>query len=335
MKKQLFLGVLLLLLTSTVIAQKPNHDGYEAAASDKPYIWEAKPDERTQFLIKILPQNDTVKIGQLLQAGVKLNVRATDASDQRYYRTVLMYAINHCNKYTIGFLLRHGADPNLRVLSRWYKNVFNSEPTYTFSMYPLETAAEKKSMDIIKLLVHYGADISRCTTGLQTIASNTGNMELMRYLNNNTEVSGVDDNALAVMTDFSYEHNAGKVTVKMIEQLINGGADVNAYSRKGKTALINVIQNEQIKDKLTLAKALLKYKADPNKPDRKADNTKGVMKFYPTSPLVAAIRMGNLEMVKLLVESGANVNQSDGDNRPLHYANSDAIKEYLILHGAK
>lgn len=204
-------------------------------------------------------------------------------------------------------------------------------------MYPLEAAAEAARVEKMELLVKYGADIKRCTTGLKEIAAMKNNLAIMDLIEGKTGTSAVQSNSLAVMTEPEILNDFSKITPDLINQLRTKGVDMNAHSPKGGTALINVIQNSGIKNKIELIKALINNGVNVNQPNKENpdDMKAGMWCFYPTSPLKAAIEQYNLEIVKLLVENGANVNQSDGGESPLKTAKNDAIKEYLILKGAK
>lgn len=330
--KQVFIILMLLTFVSVTNAQKRGK-----ANKDMPFIDDAKPDTRTEYFIGIIPKNDTVKLAEFLATGIKINSRAEEAgADGSYYRTILTYAIINANINTVEFLLIHGADPNLRIRTH-FTGMFNSNVHDEFSFYPLEVAATEGDLAKMDLLVRYGAEVMRAVEGLKEIATSKRRIDLMDWISNKTGMSAVQRNSLAVMTGYAYGYDldASVVTVETIKQLIKGGADLNTFSPLGKTALINVIQNPKIKERYTLAKTLLQNGANPNLSDRVADDNKGMVRYYPVSPLKAAIEMNDLQMVKLLVESGANINQADDDYTPLKTAKSDDIKEYLILKGAK
>ena len=60
--------------------------------------------------------------------------------------------------------------------------------------------------------------------------------------------------------------------------------------------------------------------------------------MYEQSPLVYAVDMADLNIIKLLIKSGANINTSDINGiYPLHVAinrKNDEICDYLINEGA-
>ena len=329
MRTLIAMGVALLFIITAL-----GKDRKGKVNADMPYIDYVLPDERTAYFVgDVLLTNDTVKIGEFLAAGININGNAKHAdATPRYYKSILMFAIDRCNIHTVGYLLRHGADPNLRIRTKW-KPMFKNE-YYDFSMYPLEQAAEENSIEKMELLVAYGADIKRCIEGLKSIATTKGNTTMMDYLSKSSGQSAIQPNVLAVMTEPDILRTYADITPEFILKMAAGGADVNAFTSKGKTALLNVIQNGALKNKSELILALIKSGANVNLPDRE-DPGRLYLGFYPTSPLKAAIEHGNLEIVKLLVENGANINQSDGGHTPLKTATYKPIKEYLILKGAK
>lgn len=334
MKHRIIFLVTLLVAAIAVSAQTAKNRK-NRAGTDKPYVDDATPTTKTQFFYStILPKNDTNKMNEYLATGIDINVRATEAgAETKYYRTILMYAIENSNIVTVEYLLKHGADPNLRIRKYW-ETMFSRNPHYEFSMYPIEVAAEKGDIAKMDLLVKYGAVASKAIDGLKEIAANKGSTKLMNWITKQTGLSAVQKNALAIITDDVYGPGT-VITFETIDQLIKGGANINAYAPSGKTALINAIKARRITKRYELASMLLKNGANPNLPDRVADDYPGIMKYYPVSPLKAAIESNDLQMVKLLVQYGANINQADGGHTPLETAKKDEIKEYLILKGAR
>jgi|GEM_PF-3525705 len=282
-------------------------------------------DTRTQYFVdNVLPTNDTAKIAQFIAAGVDINAVAGQASVVRYYQSVLMRALYRYKPATVECLLKHGADPNRRIGQKYGDGI-------AYSMYPLEAAADANSLEKMQLLVKYGANLNTCMSSLKEIATQKGNMEMMNYLGGKSGTDKVDRNTLAVMTKPDVMKNFSNITPALITDLISKGADPNAFGPDGRTALINVMLNNGIKNKTPIIQALIKAGANPNLGDADPEKGKGLYKFYSTTPLVYAIKNVGLDGVKALVENGADVNAGS----PLSRCNDKKVSEYLILHGAR
>jgi ankyrin repeat protein len=121
--------------------------------------------------------------------------------------------------------------------------------------------------------------------------------------------------ALAV---FASDHS------KMIQLLVEHGADVNLRGITGTTPLYWAILRDQKDDE----KFLLEHGADPN-----------LANMFGDTPLICAIQLSYLSLVQPLVDKGADVNaQNQSQMRALGYAmsnpNDDSIVDYLKKHGA-
>jgi ankyrin repeat protein len=89
---------------------------------------------------------------------------------------------------------------------------------------------------------------------------------------------------------------AGREDIKIIEQLIQGGADVNAADSLGFRPLCEAAN----KGSIQIVQLLIHYGADVNLSDERG-----------ISPLHWACSNGNPEVVKLLIQKGAHVNSVD------------------------
>ena len=156
---------------------------------------------------------------------------------------------------------------------------------------------------------------------------------------------GVDINAplLGVMTPLMHAAYAGKE--KVIKVLVDAGVDVNAETTGKLTALLYAVinlSNQLDHDDLSAIETLLSYGADPNRlasNPKKSSYSSLIYRSEDISPLMLATQY-SLSAVKLLVENGADVNQSNSQGfTPLMFALetyqfSISISKYLIDKGA-
>ena len=135
---------------------------------------------------------------------------------------------------------------------------------------------------------------------------------------NGVEVDQRDsgENTALIETLFSFDKHPNEC-LPIVEYLIEKGADVNAKSSCGWTALL-------LAKTLPIAKILVEHGA-------KIEDTLSNGK----TPLIEHSFMGDTDVVKYLLSLGANVKAKDenGDTA-LHLANNVEISKALVEHGA-
>jgi ankyrin repeat protein len=123
--------------------------------------------------------------------------------------------------------------------------------------------------------------------------------------------------------------------VKSVEMLLKLGADPNAYNNRGRNTPV-ILASGIFTKGTTILKPLLDYGGNPNSEDTGLVRT-DIMDFHSFALLEAA--HNSLDKVKLLVESGADVNKTDsiyhqGALEISLYQHKMNIALYLLQKGA-
>lgn len=238
----------------------------------------------------------------LIDNGALVNLRAGDGFN------ALMEAVRTDNIEMAKLLINNNSDINIK--NKDGKNM-------------IMIACEKGNEEMFNLLIENNADINaKSSWGASALiyASEKGNINIMKYLiDNGIDVNGkADDNGdtpllWAVTGENPYE--ASKL-------LIENGADVNAANDSG-VAPATILAASTPK-----VVKLLK--------DNGADLDTKFLDYYP--PIAIAASVGNLEIVKALVENGADVNYypNDINYTAIFHAidqHNYKVAEYLFKNG--
>lgn len=135
---------------------------------------------------------------------------------------------------------------------------------------PLEAACECGSVEIVKLLIEKGAHIDP------------------------------REEDLCLPRSFPLASACRSGSVEIVRILIQNGANVNATSRYGSCLALAIERG-----RIDVALLLLQHGARPNVP---TDKTEASYWFYKTALTVACSALGNIEVVTLLLDRGADVN---------------------------
>ncbi|MEI0447666.1 ankyrin repeat domain-containing protein [Brachyspira intermedia] len=238
----------------------------------------------------------------LIDNGTLVNLRADDGFN------ALMEAVRTDNIKMAKLLIEHDSDINIK--NKDGKNM-------------IMIACENGNEEMFNLLLENNADINeKSSWGASALiyASEKGNINIMKYLiDNGIDVNGkADDNGdtpllWAVTGQNPYE--ASKL-------LIENGADVNATNNSG-VAPATILAGSVPK----VVKLLKDNGADLD------------TKFADDDPPIAiAASVGNLEIVKALVENGADVNYypNDMNYTAIYHAIDQGcyeVAEYLFKNG--
>jgi ankyrin repeat protein/ribosomal protein L40E len=237
-------------------------------------------------LLKAAREGDVEKVKDLLARGA-------DPNAIRLGTTPLHIAAGHGRFDIVKILVENGANVNVKDL---------------MGFTPLHSAILGNHLAIVKFLIENGADVNAKVENCLTkwnwctslhLAAFAGDPNIIRFLIDR----GADLNAKdgAGLTPLHIAARYGHPSV--VELLIHHGADVNAKSNTGSTPLHEAIEGlasarePQALDKyLNVAKLLIDHGGDVNAKE-------GLLGW---TPLHCAAKWGFDDLVKLLLESGAD-----------------------------
>ncbi|XP_076288512.1 transient receptor potential cation channel subfamily A member 1-like [Lasioglossum baleicum] len=290
-------------------------------------------------LLSIAAGNGSLKIVEdLLKYGADVN-RLNSSTFGRDL-TALHSAVKQHKVAVAQLLINYGANVN-------FKNNLGDTP--------IVYAIENSDTEMAKLLLTNGADIKDNPNLLCTAAGN-GSLQMVEdLLKHGADVNMLNSSICG--KDLTPLHSAvKKYQVEVAQLLIDYGANVNFKDDHGDTPIVCAIENgdtemtkllltngADIKDNpnllctaagngsLKIVEDQLKYGADVN--------ILNSSRFgRDLTPLHSAVKGKQMEMAKLLIKYGANVNVKDGKGRtPIVYAieNRDTeMTKLLLTNGA-
>jgi ankyrin repeat protein len=242
--------------------------------------------------------NDAVR--SLLADRSTVNVPQQDGT------TALHWAVRHDDLATADQLIKAGAD--VRTPTR-------------YGVTPMILAATNGSAPMVEKLLNAGADVNTATSGGETVlmtAARTGKTDLAKLLLDRGANVNAGDTVRAqtpLMWAVTENH------IEMVKLLLGRGADINAHTK------VIVPKGEYVPAKAGGASGagIIRQRALPT-----AD---GGM-----TPLLFAVRDGNFEMARFLLDSGARISESSGNHTsPLLIAllnGQVGLASYLLDRGA-
>jgi uncharacterized protein len=257
-------------------------------------------------------QGDAHTAAMLLAAGAHPNV-VTDTG-----MTPLLMACEAGNADLVEALLRAGADAN---------------QTLGGGETPLMMAARTGSVPVLKLLLARGVsvdarEVKRGTTALMWAADN-GNPEAVRYLLS----KGADLSARSGTTDPGRRPYLAQTGRERISEFAGGYGLAGRVDKQGGTPAEQAAAAKLVAEQIATAKKVLDEHPLPKPPPPSRARWGGL------TPLMFATRQGDMATAKVLVEAGADVNETSsfGWTALLVATQNKYYKlgEYLLQHGAK
>jgi ankyrin repeat protein len=279
------------------------------------------PNADGQTALLAVSRTGNVEAAKLLvDHGAKV-----DAKERWGGQTPLMWASARRHPAMMQYLISKGADVNASSIDRDYQRHVTAEgrPKSLDSggFTPLLYAARENCMACVKVLIDSKADL------------------------NLPDPDGVSPLLVAIMN----------VNWDLAKQLIEAGADVNQWDMYGEAPLFTAIGiRNQLNgghasidplnqtDGMSIVRLLLDRGANPNMQlFFKPANVRGVTNIRGATPLIRAVTNADLEVIKLLLEKGADAKLMTADRQtPIHAVlagrapEPQAVELIKILHDA-
>ena len=273
---------------------------------------------------------DAVKIGSINKVNDFIKINGIDVNDKNLLATAIYY--NHID--IVKLLIDQGLLINLIPLAAKYKNI-----------------------EIVKLLINKGMDVnepyqrtkSTITTALIEAAMVNGNIDVVKVLiDTGADINAVESylNKTALLMAIEYSDN------ETIELLIKYKADINHIDNEGnapidiatrlnKTDIVNLLIKNGAPNDLTRA---IKYGVT-DQVEYLLSKSKNIdaLDSNGDTALALAIKENNVNLVKMIINKGANINiisfinNYSDEYSPLMIASKNGNKEIvnlLIKNGA-
>ena len=266
----------------------------------------------------------------LVENGFDLESRIK-ADRSGYDYTPLMIAVYKKDYDMVKYLLDKGANPN---------TANNENKT------ALMIAIANNNFDISKLLIQQGANINtKDEYGYTALmrAAMIGSYEMVKFLlENDANINTKDNDGNTVLYYNIYYADYGELenAKKIFNLLIKYGADVNTKNNYGASLLnISYRASTALAQNREMFKVLVENGFDL---ESRIDGGEHSPDDYDYTPLMIAAAINDYDIVKFLVEKGADVNakthfEYSSVETPLLlslYNENSSIAEYLINNGA-
>ncbi|XP_064648496.1 ankyrin-2-like [Lineus longissimus] len=269
-------------------------------------------------LIKACRMNCLEEVNKLLAAGASAN--CIDQSSKGRV-SALMTAITSRNVDMVKSLLKGGADVNLKSKGRtalttaitsggsaeMFEILLKSGAS-SLERWFLPCSCKMGFFDIARCLLDIGVDVDVCyeTTTPLILTAKSGHFETAQRLLERCDVSFERQGERALIETCAAGNFNSDNYKDIINILLRQNLDVNYINEKGKTAIYEAAFNGRGGEKVV--RLLLDHGALVE-----VDTLIGIcdpdFELYLSSPLPGAVRHGNIDTVRLLLNLGANVNQ--------------------------
>ena len=291
-------------------------------------------DESHSILHLALGSRNHAIFKLLLDAGADMDVMTT------YKQHVLILACKHGDATLVELLLANGADVSVSGTKLNCYRMPYEEAT------PLHAACANNHLPVVRLLVDHGADIEKTNESSATpliAAVRANDLSVIRLLLD----AGAEVNHAVDVTPLS--EAAEKCELEIIEELLSAGAIIGGPSIKENPLARACRGRQHIVAELLLAKLWgNEYEVEIRDEalstaiewgDREMVH---LLLEHGVSPSFKMLRRacgaGVVEVVRMLVDTGIDVNEDDGEDAPLlHVAACHSrpdVVQFLISRGA-
>lgn len=319
-----------------------------------PLVAVAVPQQAAQdslALINAAQRGNVAEVKALIAKGA-------DVNHPTRYKTALMHAASEGHAEVVDLLLTNGAHVNtntdegtalmeavkagrVAIARRLLAAGADANAVHRTGDLPLLMAARQRSYrtptaepnaELVQLLLDHGADANATDRWKETALMHANTVAKVKLLvAKSAELEAQDAEGETALIKA-----ASRGDTAVVGALLETGANVNAKDNKGATALMHSLLSENYRHnedretlprrRLEVARTLLEAKAI----DINAQNLDG------ETALMRAVRLGNSEMVKLLLTRKADASRSDvfGDTAvTLAYASGKPELEKLLPAG--
>ncbi|HKK77649.1 MAG TPA: ankyrin repeat domain-containing protein [Saprospiraceae bacterium] len=299
LSKSLMVTLMAVLCTSLLFAQKSKKDS--VAIADIP-LEEMTPEQRTQYLFDAVDAKDKHQIERLSwtlahyehdKNGETPLTLAIQQQDVDLVKTLSDKAVinlkNKAGETPLTLAIKKRNKPIIEIVAKRAKAALKNE----LDEAPLWLAIDQGDLYLVQMLIDNGARLNSLSKGSTPIshAVETGQMRVLALLLKNGADPSVkdDDGTLPLAKAVRAKDLAmAKMLLKKSKQ---AQEDVNWKNAIGEPLLQTAIQTKN----QTIVKLLLDYGAQAN-----------ALNYFDNSSLHIAADLGELDLLKTLMENGAN-----------------------------